>query len=182
MELEAWKDITGYEGRYQVSSLGNVRSLNYRKTGKPSLLKQFDTGDGYLCVALYTEGKRKERKVHGLVAEAFCENPEPDKYGMVNHKDENKANNKASNLEWCDNVYNVNYGTRNKRLSDSLRKSEKHKANALRQSKSVKCIETGEVFRSTREAERRLGIQRTVISRQCRNLIRAAKGLHFAFV
>ena len=181
MEPEAWKDIKGYEGRYQVSSLGNVRSLNYRKTGKPSLLKQFDTGEGYLCVALYTEGKRKERKVHGLVAEAFCENPDPDKYSMVNHKDENKANNEASNLEWCDNVYNVNYGTRNRRLSDSLRKSKAHKANAEKQAKKVRCIETGEIFYSIREAARMLGIQKISITKQCRNEISATHGLHFEY-
>lgn len=178
---EIWRDIAGYEGLYQVSDYGNVRSLNYRKTGKIQYIRQFDTGNGYLSVALYCKGKKKEHKVHRLVALAFCKNGNPEKYNLVNHKDENPSNNKAENLEWCDNTYNVNYGTRNKRLSESLRKSKAHKENSMRQSKMVRCVETGETFFSIKEASRRLGIQTISIIKQCRNEISITHGLHFEY-
>ena len=179
--METWRDIEGYEGRYQVSDHGNVRSLDYRRTGKPRNLLQFDTGGGYYCVALYRNRKRKEYKVHRLVALAFCKNARPGEFTLVNHKDENPANNRADNLEWCDNLYNINYGTRNSRISASLTKSEVHKANTMKQSKGVRCVETGETFYSVREAERRLGIQRISIIKQCRGEISITHGLHFEY-
>ena len=108
--LELWKPIAGYEGLYEVSSLGNIASLNY--AGKKGIRKNMVPGadkDGYLQVALSKNGKVVWRKVHRLVAKAFIDNP--DNLPQINHKDENVKNNTVDNLEWCTGKYNVNYGT-----------------------------------------------------------------------
>lgn len=109
--VEIWKDIEGYEGLYEVSNQGRVRSLNYNKTGKVKELKPKNNGNGYLIAQLYKCGKIKYFLIHRLVAKAFLEDwsmwfPE------VNHKDEDKTNNSVDNLEWCSTKYNNNYGTR----------------------------------------------------------------------
>ena len=95
---EVWKPINGYEGRYEVSNLGRVASLNYRLKGERHLLKN-DMSSGYAQVKLYAHNDFSRRRVHRLVAEAFVNNP--NNYGYVNHIDEDKANNRADNLEWC---------------------------------------------------------------------------------
>lgn len=125
---EIWKDIAGYEGFYQVSNLGRVRSLDRHiertsKYGKPfkqlrkgRLLKLSLSLDNYLDVTLSTPeiGPRTFR-VNRLVAQTFI--PNPNNLPYVNHKDECKTNNIVDNLEWCTNDYNINYGTRNARIS-----------------------------------------------------------------
>ena len=112
---EIWKDIKGYEGFYQVSNLGNVKStgfykcihnvLYYKKCNK--LLSPNDNGYGYNVISLMKKGKRKSCYIHRLVAEAFIPNPNNEK--EVNHKDENKKNNVVDNLEWCNRSYNYHY-------------------------------------------------------------------------
>lgn len=115
-----WRDIPGYEGKYQVSNTGQVRSLNYRgNTGKTKILKQDTDRDGYKRVRLSKNGKVKRYGVHRLVALTFI--PNSNNYPMINHKDENKANNAVWNLEWCTIQYNNNYGTHNEKLSKSLK-------------------------------------------------------------
>ena len=116
MENETWKDIKGYEGIYQVSNLGRVKSLPVKsktKYFKGGILKTSVDKVGYVCVSL----SRKTYKVHRLVAEAFIDNPYD--YRCVNHKDEDKTNNRVDNLEWCTHKYNNNYGTRNKKISQN---------------------------------------------------------------
>ena len=126
---EIWRDVKGYEGLYQVSNLGRVKSLErFIKTRKNKngmngyIHKQesirIPTKDykGYLRLNLCKEGKQKPFKVHRLVAQAFI--PNPNNLPQVNHKDENKENNCITNLEWCTNEYNHNYGTRNKRSAE----------------------------------------------------------------
>lgn len=114
---EIWKDIEGYKGIYQISTLGRVRSLartywhgNRWYSQKEKILRQCLCTSGYMSVMLYdTEHKSKRIMVHTLVARAFIENSRGLK--EVNHKDENKQNNVVDNLEWCDRLYNANYGT-----------------------------------------------------------------------
>lgn len=104
---EIWKDIEGYEGLYQVSNLGNVRSLNWAKRGIVKNLYLKKQNRGYLHVELAKNGVRKSATVHRLVAMAFI--PNPGNLPLINHKDENPLNNRAENLEWCDCSYNSGY-------------------------------------------------------------------------
>ena len=113
MTEEIWKPVVGYEGLYEVSSLGRVRSLD-RYDGrnhfiKGRILKLNDGGRGYLDVQLCSNGKVKHHLVHRMVAESFIQNP--DNLPQVNHRDENPSNDNVDNLEWCDAKYNINYGT-----------------------------------------------------------------------
>lgn len=117
--MEIWKDIPGYEGKYQVSNYGRVKSIaRYRKGSYGSIvfvpekiLKGKVDKDGYIEYALCT-GEHKKMKcyrAHRLVAMAFI--PNPLNLPVINHKDECKSNNRVENLEWCDYSYNRNYGT-----------------------------------------------------------------------
>ena len=121
--FELWKDVKNYEGLYQVSTLGRVRSLDkyidvkirnvdkVLKRGK--ILKPVYDKNGYLKVFLCKNGKGTYFRVHRLVAKTFI--PNPDNLPCVNHKDEDKTNNYPYNLEWCTDEYNKNYGTAIKR-------------------------------------------------------------------
>lgn len=104
---EIWKDIEGYEGLYQVSNLGQVKSLNYKRTGKEKILSLNKKKNGYLLASLCINKKQKKFLVHRLVANTFI--PNPSDLPQVNHIDQNKLNNKVDNLEWCDNRYNTRY-------------------------------------------------------------------------
>ena len=109
---EIYKDIQGYEGKYQISNLGNVYSLITNKILKPRL-----TLDGYYQVDLCKNGVKKHLYIHRLVAQSFLDNPK--NYKIVNHKDENSMNNIVSNLEWCDSTYNNNYGNCKRKISEA---------------------------------------------------------------
>ena len=151
--MEIWKDIEGYEGFYQVSNYGRVKSLNYNRTGKAKELKQ-SINLGYKYVILYKDNKRKKFLVHRLVAQAFV--PNPNEYLEVNHIDENKANNCVWNLEWCTRLYNNNYGTINERISKA-KKGKKHTEEAKkkmseRKKKRIQCLNNGQIFNSITEA------------------------------
>lgn len=113
--IEIWRDIPGYEGKYQVSNTGEIRSLKF---GKIKILKQYTDKCGYNFLILSENGKRKNYFVHRSVAMTFI--PNPNNLPQVNHKDENKANNCVDNLEWCSRKYNMNYGTRNERASKRM--------------------------------------------------------------
>ena len=110
---EEWKDITNFEGLYQVSNLGRVKSLPKVGSGGHNgiILSQSKDKDGYLLVYLYANRKKVACKVHRLVAKAFI--PNPNNFPQVNHKDEIKDNNCFTNLEWCSPSYNNSYGKGN---------------------------------------------------------------------
>lgn len=106
--MENWKEIKGYEGLYQISDTGRVKSLhNYR--GGNSILKP-RLKKGYYTIGLRKNNVRKWYLISRLVADAFI--PNPNNLPQVNHKDENKLNNNVDNLEWCSVLYNNVYGTR----------------------------------------------------------------------
>ena len=136
-----------YNGAYIVFDDGTVYSCKSKKNLKPA-----DNGHGYLTVSICINGKPRTRYVHRLVAEAFLENP--NMLPEINHKDENRGNNRLENLEWCDAKYNKNYGSRAQKFSKS-------------RGKAVKCIETGAVYHGIREAMRQTGVNASDICACC---------------
>jgi hypothetical protein len=157
---EEWRAVVDYEGLYEVSNLGEVRSLrNNNKILKKRLAKV-----GYYRVGLANSGTVKWFTIHRLVATAFI--PNPNQYPCVNHKDEIKTNNRVSNLEWCTYKYNLNYG--------HVREKIKKNRDCSSFSKPVKQIKNGVVintFPSIAEATRTLGLGRCAvgnISRTCK--------------
>lgn len=116
--MERWQPIKEYEGLYEVSDKGRVRSLK-RKTTNGKILKPVLDKDGYLLVSLSKNNHKAHKRVHRLVAETFIENP--NNYPVVNHKDECKQNNNVENLEWCTIQYNTLYNGANYRRALSRR-------------------------------------------------------------
>lgn len=118
MQEEIWKDIVGYEGIYQVSNFGNVKSLTREVIGKANkyrivkskILKTFLSADGYCTLQLYKNGIPKTITVHRLVAITFIEKNHL--LNEVNHKDFNRTNNRVENLEWCTHKENVLYSNK----------------------------------------------------------------------
>ena len=163
---EVWKDIAGYEGYYQVSNLGSVKSLTLFK----KILKPYADKDGYFQVILYKNKTRKLQRVHRLVAQAFI--PNENHYPQVNHKDENKQNNCVENLEWCTNDYNIHYGTAIARISQSKMK------------KVLQISTTGEIVNkwdSVQEAAKDLGIGRSTLFRRCLSSSKPRKYKNYTF-
>ena len=158
--IEIFKDIKGYEGLYQVSNLGRVKSLGNNKTRKERILKQGKNKAGYLQVGLCKDGKSERFLVHRLVAEAFISNPTD--LPQVGHLDENPSNNQVKNLCWCSAKDNRNWGTHNEKLSKSM-------TNNPNISTPIKCLdlETNETsyYPSIIEASRQFQIQSMTIWR-----------------
>lgn len=174
---EIWKDVIGYEGLYQVSNFGRVKSLGNggsknSKFSSERILKQLNR-NGYFGVCFCKDGKKKIYLVHRLVATAFL--PNPDNLPQVNHKDQCKTNNVCSNLEWCDCKYNINYGTHNKRMAES-------NTNHPNKSKKVMCIETGKIYPSAMQVKRELGFANTSISAVCLGKYKQAYGFHWKYI
>lgn len=164
---EIWKDIKGYEGLYQVSNLGKVRSLdrkviqfngfrNIERLYKGRILKTSKSANGYKRVILYDINKKKTVNIHRLVAEVFV--PNPTNLPQINHIDEDKTNNCDNNLEWCNSKYNINYGNRNKKASESLKgklKSKEHRKKLSEKAKQRIIIrnEKGQIIKAINNKE-----------------------------
>ena len=177
---EIWRDIKEYEGKYQVSNTGNVKSLERMKwNGKgyqkipEKILEGYDNGHGYLYVSLCKEGKVKQYRINRLVAMAFIENP--DNLPEVNHKDENPKNNCVDNLEWCTRLYNNTYNGRAKKVG-------KKQINDPKKSKPVIGINkvSGLIleFPSAMEASRQTGIDQRRINDCLKGRQKSAKGFY----
>lgn len=152
--MEIWKEIEGYEGLYEVSNYGSVKSLNYNKTRKEKILKPYLNTDGYLNIDI----NKKQYKVHRLVAQAFI--PNPQNLPQVNHKDEDKTNNHSTNLEWCTAEYNINYS----------------------HSKQIICIETGQTYSSIKDAALQLNLNSSYISNACKGRYKKAYGYTWRYI
>ena len=166
--------VKGYEGLYQVSNLGRVKSIPRMRTKGGIMTKHYDTS-GYQVVMLSKNGKLKLKKVHRLVAEAFITNPDCNPH--VNHIDECKTNNNVNNLEWCDNLYNLRYGTRSKRAY----KTRMTNGNGINEERQVMQYDLkGNFIReyySETEAAKALGNKdQSNISKCCRNIRKSAYG------
>jgi predicted DNA-binding protein (UPF0251 family) len=124
MKEEIWLGVEGYEELYQVSNLGRVKSLKYRRTGKEKLLTLLTDKYGYLHIKLCRNYQEKSVKVHRLIAKAFIPNLENKK--EVNHIDGIKANNHVSNLEWATRSENMKHAFRTGLWFPNPTKGEEH--------------------------------------------------------
>lgn len=171
--MEEWRDVSQYEGFYQVSNLGRVKSLsrevknnNGSFSTKETILNPSKTSKGYLRVNLSKRSSRKIFLVHVLVAKAFI--PLLDDKLQVNHKDGDKTNNVVSNLEWVTNSENIQHS---------------YDTGLNLKSKKVLCIDTGEIFNSISEAGRAIGLKRpTPIYLVCTGKRDRTKGLQFKYL
>jgi hypothetical protein len=167
--MEVWKDIPGYEGKYQISNKGRVKSLprNDKFCKRPTeiIMKVFICGSGYEEVILSIKRKRKPKLIHRMVAEAFV--PKQPGKEEVNHKDGNKLNNDYTNLEWVTPSENI------KHSYDEL----EHKILGKR----VVCVETGEVFESIKDAADKKGLQLPLIWKCCNGRQKTTGGCHWKY-
>lgn len=194
---EIWKDIEEFEGLYQVSNLGRVRSLGHDTWHKGRVLKQsFDGKGNYLFVGLHKDGKIKQKNVHRLVAETFI--PNPNNLPCVNHINEIKTDNRAINLEWCTVEYNSNYGNAKKNMIDSRRKNNDQEEinrkikETKRKNGSFSCEKPVaqytmdgilvSTYDSATDAERKTGISRGGIQRCCVGRYSQAKGYVWKYI
>ena len=174
MPDEEWAFCEGYEGLYQVSNMGRVRSLGRMslqpdgtmKYKKGKLLKPFFVGKGdkaYYSVRLWKDCKEEKALVHRLVGVAFVPNPQPEKFNVCNHLDENKLNNRADNIEWTDEQGNIAY---------SLGKKVEEKKDGL----------VTRSFNSLSQAERETQIPRNKIRECCNGKVTDINGYTYNFV
>ena len=163
-------------GLYQVSNLGRVKSLENRSNHKKEKILTMKIRNQYCGITLYKDSWYKNFSIHRLVAEAFI--PNPDDLPEVNHKDENKLNNCASNLEWCNKKYNINYGR------SAINRQIQNRERGLSMSKKVLCVETGVIYSSIIEAYRQTGVGQKEIINVCKGKphYKTAGGYHWKYV
>ena len=185
MIKESWKDVINYEGLYQVSNLGRIKSLTHKNglIRKTSISK-----NGYERVVLSKKNIVSNFLVSRLVAQAFIPNPE--NKPQVNHKDENKKNNHAGNLEFCTCRYNSNYGSRNSKIGAKARIANKGKHYSPntefkigQSAKKIICIELNKEYNSITQASNELKIAMSNIVNCCKHkkYNKSAGGYHFEY-
>lgn len=169
-EDEIWKDIPQFEGIYQASTKGRIRSLDRERycrnkhtfLCKGKILMPKIQNSGYMIVWLRKDGKTYAKTIHRLIAKTFI--PNPSAFEQVNHKDGNKINNNVKNLEWCSRSENVKH---------AYRVIHRLKPRSVK----VQCVDTGEIFESIKEAEKAFGICRGAINQVVAGRHKTAGGL-----
>ena len=188
---EIWKPVVGYENLYEVSNLGRVKSLNYKRSNKEKILKNNLGLNGYYRVTLH-RGQRRQCLVHKLVAEAFIPNPENKKF--IDHINTIRTDNRVDNLKFVTMTENnnnpitkskmslaatkrppINEETRKKIIALCFRRKSKNRARA------VVCLDTGVTYESQHAAERATGIPANKISMICNGLRYHHKNTHWRF-
>lgn len=152
---EIWKPIAGYNGKYEISSFGRVKSHAYTSV---RFIREQLAGKGYPKVSLRKDGKTQQHYIHRLVAEAFLDNPE--QKTEVNHIDGNKRNNHVQNLEWVSRKENQMHAFNNGLLKNM--ENRERAIDVLR--RPIICDQTGKVYASVSDAARELGVATTNIS------------------
>lgn len=173
---EEWKPVVGYEGLYEVSSMGRVKSLKRTITGKDGITREIKerilkpgiAENWYPTVNLSKNGNVVTFRVHRLVATAFI--PNPKNLSDVNHKDEDKTNNSVDNLEWMSHKDNSNYGTRNERIGKSVSQKDKKTGVIIA------------IYPTQTKAAEATGIDKYHISAVCRGTRGSAGGYYWSFV
>lgn len=177
--MEIWKDIPGYEGIYQASSLGRIKRLAHWKNQRTKRLSKYypyhmlaekimkpHSVGSYFTISFSKDRTTRTELVHRVVARTFLPNTE--NLPEVNHKDCNGKNNRVENLEWCDRKYNINYANRTEKAMKAIEKK-------------VQCIETGKVYDSGAKAAEALGLQKSKISLVCNGKRKTTGGFHWCF-
>lgn len=185
---EEWRDVAGYEGFYQVSNMGRVRSLDRTflradgttATYKSKVLKP--AGRPYLHVYLSKNNVHDMMRVHRLVAEAFVANPENLK--CVDHIDCNKTNNRADNLRWCSHLQNMRYAQENGLLAGNFHYellSDETKLN-MKAPRMVSIVrDDGTEYDCVEDAAKEMGVTHGAISHVLRGLTKTCKGHSFKY-
>jgi hypothetical protein len=181
MMEEVWKPIKGYEGIYEVSSYGRVRSLDRIVPDKNGVAQPFKgkilgqyMSYGYYYVGLTKHCNHWQAKVHRLVAKAFI--PNPDNLPEVNHKDEDKTNNRVENLEWCTHAYNHGYGTRTQRATEHLKKIRKAVVQLDKEGNEIAR------YVSSYDAQAKTGINPGAIWLACHGVNKTAGGYRWRYI
>ena len=162
---EVWKDIDGWTG-YQVSNQGRFKS--FKKSSNGRLLKPYLNKYGYLVVHLRDKDTNKVLQCYRIVLSTFEPISNSDTM-EVNHKNENKQDNRLSNLEWVTHLENVRYGTG-------------HKRSAISKSKKIMCVELNTVFNSVREASETMKVNYGNLSSCCNGHLETAGGYHWQYI
>lgn len=182
---EIFKPVVGYEGKYEISTNGNVKSLNYARSGKPKMLKPRLDGKGYPFVTL----GNKQFRIHRLVAIAFLKN----NYNkpQINHIDGCRINNNICNLEWCtskenmihrSNTLNYRHSEQTKsKMSKNAKGRKPSEATLNARKKKILCIDDNTVYQSQKEAMEQTGINRKYISACCLGCRKTAGGRRWKF-
>lgn len=166
--MTIWKDIKGYEGRYQVSSCGQIKTVDrkvkcrggYMRMEQSTLLQQATQWTGHKTVCLYKDSKMKCFRVHRLVAIAFLDNPH--NLPVINHIDSNPANNNVSNLEWCTQSHNCLHAWQNTRTDCNLKKLTTEQVKEIRATASKNNYkELALKFKVTEMSIRNIHLRRT---------------------
>lgn len=179
---EKWKDIVGYEGLYQVSNLGNIKSLNYRNTGEEKIRKLVIDKYGYFVVSLRVNGKSKQHFVHRLVAQAFM--PNPDNKPHIDHINTDKTDNRVCNLRWVTQKENSN----NPLTVDKKKKNHRYGVTGINNVRSTVVLQfskDGEFIKKwdcITDVQRELGINRGNVIKCCKGERKTVGGYIWRYV
>lgn len=173
--IEEWKPIEGYEGLYEVSNMGRVKSLGNDKSRKDKILFQYENKSGYLYVTLCKDNKLRSFRVHRLVATAFI--PNPNNLPTVNHINEIKNDNRLDNLEWMNMKQQINHGTCIQRRAEKERNGVRSKQ-VYQYDKNHNLIK---IWQSTRECGRN-GYKQGNVAACCRSELKHYKNYIWSYI